>query len=128
MARERMLEKGYFAFEELEVYHRAVDLAALVYKLTQGFPDSERFGLTSQIRRAATSVSLNIAEGKGRGSKKDFARFLYTAKGSLLEVVSAIHLAEKLEFVNREQIKPILFSTFELTNMLSGFIRSLEKD
>jgi four helix bundle protein len=123
-----MLEKGYFAFEELEVYHRSVDLAALVYKLTQGFSDSERFGLTSQIRRAPTSVSLNIAEGKGRGSPKDFARFLYNAKGSLLEVVSALHLAEKLDFVNREQIKPLLCAAFEFTNMLSGFIRALEKD
>lgn len=64
--RERMVQKGYFAFEELEVYHRSVDLAALIYKLTQAFPDLERFGLISQLRRAATSVELNIAEGKGK--------------------------------------------------------------
>jgi hypothetical protein len=65
VARERILEEGYFAFEELEVYQRSVELAAMVYQTTQGFPDSERFGLVTQLRRAATSVSLNIAEGKG---------------------------------------------------------------
>jgi four helix bundle protein len=110
----------------LEVYHRSVDLAAQIYKLTQGFPDSERFGLTSQLRRAATSVSLNIAEGKGRGSFKDFARFLYQSRGSLLEVVSGLHLAEELGFIKRPSTQPILRASFELTNMLSGFIKTLE--
>jgi four helix bundle protein len=123
--RQGLVENGYFAFEDLEVYHRSVDLTADVYKLTQTFPDLERFGLISQLRRAATSVSLNIAEGKGRGTPKDFARFLLQARGSLLEVVSGLHLAERLEFTNRSETQPLLNKAFELTNKLTSFIRAI---
>ena len=126
--RQGLVERGYFAFEDLEVYHLSVDLAAGVYKLTQTSPDFERFGLISQLRRAAASVSLNIAEGKGRGTKKDFARFLLQARGSLLEVVSGIHLAERLKFTHRTETKTILDQAFELTNKLSSFVRAIQPD
>ncbi|PNY82277.1 four helix bundle protein [Deinococcus koreensis] len=98
-----VLDAGqFFPFENLEVYHLSVDLAAQVYALTQTLPADERFGLTNQLRRAATSVTLNIAEGRGRGTDKDCCRFLMQSRGSLYEVVSGLHLATRLKFVSVE--------------------------
>ena len=124
----KLVSEGFFAFEDLEVYQLAVDLVAQAYRLTNKFPDAERFGLISQVRRAATSVTLNIAEGRGRGTDKDFARFLYQARGSLLEVVSAFHIAERLSFVTREQTQPIFIAANQLNSKLTAFIRKLGED
>ena len=77
-----------FNFEKLDVWQEAIQFADLVYELTGNFPDEERFGLTNQMRRAAVSVSSNIAEGSSRVSRIDFARFVEIATGSLFEVVS----------------------------------------
>ena len=77
-----------FGFERLDVWKKSIDFAGLVYRVTRAFPEDERFGLTSQMRRAAVSVSSNIAEGSARFSKADFARFLEIATGSVFEVVS----------------------------------------
>jgi four helix bundle protein len=124
----KLVPEGFFAFEDLEVYQLAVDLVAQAYQLTNKFPDAERFGLTSQVRRAATSVTLNIAEGRGRGTDKDFARFLYQARGSLLEVVSAFHIAERLSFTSREQTQSLFIAANQLNSKLTAFIRKFGED
>jgi len=124
----QLVAGGFFAFEDLDVYQRAIDLTALVYKLTAHFPDYERFGLTNQIRRAVNSIGLNIAEGRGRGSDKDFARFLYQSRGSLLEVVSALHIAERLEFVTREQTGHLFSQAHLLSSKLIAFINTLKAE
>lgn len=85
-----------FTFEKLETWHKAIDFADMVYSVTKSFPGDERFGLTSQMRRAAVSISSNIAEGSSRFSKTDFARFLEIATGSVFEVVSQSFLARRL--------------------------------
>jgi four helix bundle protein len=77
-----------FNFEKLDVRQEAIQFADLIYQLTNAFPSEERFGLTNQMRRAAISVSSNIAEGSSRGSHSDVSRFVEIATGSLLEVVS----------------------------------------
>jgi four helix bundle protein len=77
-----------FRFEKLEVWQNAIEFAGRVYDFTRPFPADERFGLTSQMRRAAVSISSNIAEGSSRNSDVDFRRFLEIAYGSLMEVVS----------------------------------------
>lgn len=77
-----------FNFEKLDVWQKAIDFADLVYKHTRNFPAAERFGLTNQMRRAAVSISSNIAEGTSRMSQTDFARFIEIATGSVFEVVS----------------------------------------
>jgi len=80
-------------YQQLIVWQKAMLLVSEIYRLTQGFPDNEKFGLTSQLRRAAVSVPSNIAEGSGRGSDKDFCRFLYQARGSLTEIETQLLIA-----------------------------------
>ncbi|MEI6562516.1 MAG: four helix bundle protein [Verrucomicrobiota bacterium] len=89
-----------FNFEKLDVWKKGIDLADLIYSLTRCFPAEEKFGLTNQMRRAAVSVSSNIAEGSSRGSRLDFARFLEIAEGSLFEVVSQSVVAVRMGFLS----------------------------
>jgi len=84
-----------FKFEELEIWKEAIKFASNVYRVTNTFPAEERFGLTRQLRDAAISISLNIAEGSGRYHNKDFVRFLQIAIGSLYEVVSGLFYREE---------------------------------
>jgi four helix bundle protein len=87
-----------FTFEKLDVWQEAIRFADLLHELTGDFPDEQRFGLTNQMRRASVSISSNIAEGSSRVSRRDFARFVEIATGSLFEVVSqtAIALQRKM--------------------------------
>ena len=77
-----------FNFEKLDIWQKVIDFADLVYNETRGFPSEERFGLTNHLRRAAVSISSNIAEGSSRSSRTDFARFAEIAAGSVFQVVS----------------------------------------
>lgn len=117
-----------FRFEKLDVWHRAIAFADVVYALTQSLPGDERFGLTSQMRRASVSVSSNVAEGSGRVSDKDFARFLELAYGSLLEVVSQAEIAHRQKFLNEDGRNRLKQTAEELARMLSGLRRSLVRD
>jgi four helix bundle protein len=92
-----------FTFEKLETWHKAIDFAAVVYSVTKGFPGDERFGLTSQKRRAAVSILSNISESNSRFSKNHFARFLEIATGSVFEVLSQSFIAKKLYVAAEEQ-------------------------
>jgi len=85
-------------FEKLDVWQKAIDFVDLVYNETRGFPAEERFSLTNQLRRAAVSISSNIAEGSSRSSKGDFARFVEIATGSVFEVVSQAFVAQRQVF------------------------------
>jgi four helix bundle protein len=89
-----------FNFEKLEVWNEAISFADMVYSLTRGFPDEERFGLTNQMRRAAVSISSNIAEGSSRVSRADFARFIEIATGSVFEVVSQSTIGKRQGFIS----------------------------
>ncbi|NNJ24979.1 four helix bundle protein [Alienimonas chondri] len=114
-----------FGFEKLTVWRKAVDWADAVYDATAGFPADERFGLTNQMRRASVSVSSNIAEGSGRGSSKDFIRFIGIAYGSLMEVASQLHIARRRGFLTEERFESLYAEAEELARMLSGLRRSL---
>ncbi|MDP1707258.1 MAG: four helix bundle protein [bacterium] len=89
-----------FSHRDLIVWQKSLELVTSVYRFSKLFPDDERFGLTSQIRRAAVSVPSNIAEGRSRGSRKDFAQFLHIALGSLAEVETQLDIARNLSFGN----------------------------
>jgi four helix bundle protein len=114
-----------FNFEKLEVWQKAIDFADLVYNETQPFPSEERFGLTNQLRRAAVSISSNIAEGSSRSSKNDFARFAEIAAGSVFEAVSQAFVARRQAFLREDQFRKIYADAEELSRMLSGLRRSL---
>lgn len=85
-----------FKFENLQVWQRAIEYTELIYKISENFPKAEIFGLQSQLRRSAVSIALNIAEGSGRTTKKDFRKFLHDSLGSLRESVTALHIAKRL--------------------------------
>ena len=114
-----------FGFEKLDVWQRAIEFADLVYGVTRSFPSDERFGLTNQMRRAAISVSSNIAEGSGRMSPKDFARFIEIATGSVYEVVSQAFIGRKQGFLSQDQFNELYNSAEHQGKMLSGLRRSL---
>ena len=97
-------ENEVLSYRDLAVWQRGMQLAEDVYRLTALFPPEERFGLTSQLRRATTSIPANIAEGHSRSSTKDFLRHLSIAVGSLAEVTTFIELAERLEIYRRQTL------------------------
>ena len=113
-------QKRAFNFEKLDVWQRAINLAAFVYQLTGKFPSEEKFGIVSQMRRAAVSVSSNIAEGSSRSSRQDFARFVELAVGSLYELVSQGFIARKQAFLDDEAFQKLYADADELIRMLSG--------
>jgi four helix bundle protein len=114
-----------FRFEKLDVWQKAVDFADRVYVVTRGFPTEERFGLTSQIRRASVSISSNIAEGSGRSSGKDFAHFVEIGYGSLMETVSQTQVAFRQSFLNEDNRVALYTNAEELARMMSGLKASL---
>ena len=114
-----------FNFEKLEVWQKAIDFADLVYNETRAFPAEERFGLTNQLRRAAISISSNIAEGSSRSSRNDFARFAEIAAGSVFEAVSQAFNARRQNFLGEDQFRQMYADAEELSRMLSGLRKSL---
>lgn len=114
-----------FNFEKLTVWQKAIDFADAVYRITRGFPEDERFGLTSQMRRAVVSISSNIAEGTSRHSPEDYARFLEIAAGSVFEVVFQSFVGRKQGFLSEEDFCALYSAAEEQSRMLSGLRRSL---
>jgi four helix bundle protein len=114
-----------FNFEKLETWQKAIQFADLVYRLTKSFLDDERFGLTSQMRRAAVSISSNIAEGTSRHSREDYARFLEIATGSVFEVVSQSFISRNQGFLPEDHFRALYVAAEEQSKMLSGLRRSL---
>jgi four helix bundle protein len=112
-------------YKDLLVWQKGMALAKLVYRLTGQFPREEKFGLTSQIRRASVSVPSNIAEGQARQSTKEFFQFLSHAEGSLAELETQVMLSVELGFVLDKDTKEILQNIDELQKMIVGLKRKL---
>jgi len=110
-------------FKELNIWQKSIDLVEEVYSLTKNLPDSEKFGLVSQLNRSSVSISSNIAEGSGRNSNKDFVRFLNIALGSSYELETQLILVNRL-FKNHET-KNIIEQLNEIQKMIRGFAKSL---
>jgi four helix bundle protein len=111
-------------YRDLIVWQRAMDLVEAVYRLTQGFPRGEIYGLTSQMRRAAVSVPSNIAEGQGRGGKIEFARFLWIAHGSLREVETHLLISLRLKLAGDVEIRQLFERASEVGRLLRGLINA----
>ena len=116
-----------FRFEELSVWQKAIEFMDKVYEVTEDFPTGERFGITSQLRRAAVSISANIAEGSSRVSNKDFSRFVEIAYGSLCETVSLLLFAKRRQLLAAERHAVLYSDAEELARMLSSLRNSLGK-
>ena len=111
--------------ERLEVWQTAVDFVVTVYKETEGFPKEGRFGLTSQIRRAAVSVAANIAEGAGRDSPKEFGHFLSNAQGSVSELATELLIAHRLMFLKTDVYERLSATLDSIGRMIVGLSRHL---
>jgi len=113
--------------KELKIWNKAMDLAVNVYKATSVFPSDEKFGLTSQSRRAAVSIPSNIAEGAGRNSKKEFAHFLGIANGSSFELQTQLVISNKLNLIDGDLLNELLNQIDELQKMSYSFQQMLNK-
>ena len=113
------------SFRDLAVWQRSVALTVAVYKLTSVFPDTEKFGLTNQMRRAAVSVASNIAEGYGRSTKGEYILFLGHARGSNSELETQIVIAKELGFGSAEQLGKSETLCNEVGRMLCAVMKSL---
>jgi four helix bundle protein len=116
-----------YGFEKLDVWQKSRLLVRDIYLITKSFPDDERFGLTSQIRRAMISVSCNIAEGTSRWSNKEKIRFIEIAYGSLMEVVNCLMLAFDLEYISEQKILELRFNIDIVANKLNGLKKSFDR-
>ena len=114
------------SYEELDVWQEAMDLVELVYQASSSFPQDERFGLTSQVRRAAVSIPSNIAEGHARTSTRDFLHFLAISMGSVAEVKTQLLIAKRMQFLRPEASDLACQQTDRVGRMLRGLMKSLD--
>lgn len=112
-------------YQQLKVWQMAMDLVLEIYAQTKQFPKDERFGLISQMRRAAVSIASNIAEGSGRDTKAFFSNFLKIAKGSTCELETQVLIAQKLGYISSEKSVDLTKKTFQIQWMLYRLSNSL---
>lgn len=113
-------------YHKLLIWQRAHQFALKIYEVTKKFPKEERFGLASQLQRAAVSVAANIVEGKARYSQKDFKRFLIIAKGSLAECEYFLELIKDLGFITKQEYETLDSERGEVSFLLNKFIKSIQ--
>jgi four helix bundle protein len=114
-------------YSELIAWQKAMDLVAMVYANTKGFPNDELYGLTNRIRRAVVSIPSNIAEGQGRRSTNEFVRYLSMAHGSLREVETQYWIAERLGYLLEPASRELMNSASEVGRLINGLINSLKR-
>jgi len=112
-------------YKELDVWRRSLRLTIELYKVTRGFPEDEKFGLVSQIRRAAASIPANIAEGWGRGSTKEYIKFLLIARGSLNELETHLIISQELGYVLPATTRELAETLADIGKMLNRLISAL---
>lgn len=113
-------------FRSLKVWEKSHSISLDIYRLTKGFPKDEQFNLTSQLRRAITFMPTNLAEGCGRGSDKDFKRFVQIAMGSASEAEYLILLSKDLNYISDKEFNKLIVEIQEIKKMLSSLISKLK--
>ncbi len=111
----------------LEVWKRCLNFVTKIYKITAKYPNEEKFGLVSQMRRAAVSIPSNIAEGAARNSKKEFINFLHISQGSTAELETQILISRNLHFITTSDTEPLLQELEEISKMIIGLQKSLRR-
>ncbi len=119
-----IMTKGY---HDLLIWQVGMDLVERMYKISDGFPTHERFGLTSQMRRAAVSIPSNIAEGYRRKTDADFLQFLHIAFGSASELETQVIIALRLKYISQDQYEQLNQMIIRCIQLLTGFIHSRQK-
>jgi len=114
------------SYRELQVWRLSIQLTKDVYAVTKNFPSDERFGLISQLRRAAVSIPSNIAEGQARYSQREFLRFLSNARGSLAEVETQLLLSTELGYVPESEMQKLTRKTAEVGRLLNGLYSAIQ--
>ena len=114
-------------YRDLIIWQKAMALVTNCYSTSTTFPKEEQFGLTSQIRRCCVSIPSNISEGFGRGSNKDYHRFLKISLGSLFEFQTQIEIAYNLQYIKEENFNKLYEDSRELERMLSSFISKVKE-
>jgi len=109
------------------VWQHGIEFCATIYQIARCLPDTEKYGLCSQLRRAAASIPINIAEGYGRGSRQDYIRFLRIARGSAAEVETELIIAKRLGFLDNDTAEEAFSQLGHVRKLLQGLIRALEK-
>lgn len=116
------------SYKDLIIWQKGIDLAVDVYALTKDFPESEKFALSSQVQRSASSIPANIAEGYGRQSTKSYSQFIKISRGSLFELETHLILAERLEYIKKiELYEKVKNQIIEEGKMLNVFIKKLDE-
>ena len=110
---------------DLKLYKKSIDFVSEIYKITKGFPTDEKFGIISQLRRAAVSIPTNISEGSARKSKKELSHFLYIALGSMSEIETLIVISTNLGFLSEIEEKKYLSKLIDLKKMNIALIKSI---
>jgi len=111
---------------KLILWQKSIAFCVYVYKLSENFPSTEKYGITSQLRRCAVSISLNIAEGAGRNHQKEFIQFLGIANGSIAEADTICELLLQLEFISQKENDTIMEKLNELSALNNGLLRKLK--
>ena len=115
------------SYQDLIVWQKSVLLVTDIYALTKNFPQDERFGITSQLNRAAVSVPANIAEGWGREISKNYLQFLRTSRGSIMEVQTLLIISKNLNYISEEKFEVLRSKTEEVGKILQGLIKSINE-
>lgn len=122
-----MEEEKVYSYKDLIVWQRSMELVVVIYELTEQFPKSEMYGLTAQMRRCAVSIPSNIAEGRRRGSKREYHQFLIIAYGSGAELETQVEISKRLPFgkdLNFDRVDGLLQETMKMLNKMSSTLRS----
>ena len=117
-----------FGYEDLDVWNRAVDFAVSVIDVVESLETSRKhFRLLEQIEASASSISMNLAEGKGRFSKKEFVQYCYIARGSLYETVTLLEIFRRKEWVSESEFSPLKSEGIEIASMIKGLINAIKR-
>ena len=121
------MENKIKSYQDLIVWQKSVLLVTDIYTITKTFPQDERFGITSQLNRAAVSIPTNIAEGWGRETSKNYLQFLRISRGSIMEVQTLLIISKNLNYVSEEKFDVLRNKTEEVGKILQGLIKSINE-
>ena len=114
-------------FKDLKFWQKSIDLSVLIYKITSMFPNEEKFGLVSQLRRASVSIASNIAEGASRSSNKEFLYFLSLSNGSAFEIETQLIIANRLNYLNENDLMNVIDNVTEIQKMIYSFSKKIKE-